>query len=79
MIITARKKSGILGGGIGVTFGSQKQTTESDQTKLYAKGSQVGSLNGNTTMIAENTYTQTASAVSAIKGDVNILAKKSRY
>ena len=73
----SKKKSGILGGGIGVTFGSQKQTTESDQTKLYAQGSQVGSLNGNTTMIAENTYTQTASKVSAIKdGDVNILAKK---
>ena len=73
----SKKKSGVLGGGIGVTFGSQKQTTESDQTKLYAQGSQVGSLNGNTTMIAENTYTQTASKVSAIKdGNVNILAKK---
>ena len=72
----SKKKSGMLGGGIGVTFGSQKQTTESDQTKLYAQGSQVGSLNGNTTMIAENTYTQTASTVSAIKGDVNILAQK---
>ena len=73
----SKKKSGMLGGGIGVTFGSQKQTTESDQTKLYAQGSQVGSLSGNTTMIAENTYTQTASKVSAIKdGDVNILAKK---
>ncbi|WP_118790504.1 hemagglutinin repeat-containing protein [Haemophilus haemolyticus] len=72
----SKKKSGMLGGGIGVTFGSQKQTTESDQTKLYAQGSQVGSLNGNTTMIAENTYTQTASIVSAIKGDVNILAQK---
>ena len=73
----SKKKSSMLGGGIGVTFGSQKQTTESDQTKLYAQGSQVGSLSGNTTMIAENTYTQTASKVSAIKdGDVNILAKK---
>ena len=73
----SKKKSGMLGAGIGVAFGTQKQTTESDQTKLYAKGSQVGSLNGNTTMIAENTYTQTASKVSAIKdGDVNILAKK---
>ena len=73
----SKKRSGALSGGIGITFGSQKQTTESDQTKLYAKGSQVGSLNGNTTMIAENTYTQTASKVSAIKdGDVNILAKK---
>ena len=73
----SKKKSGVLGGGIGVTLGSQKQTIESDQTKLYAQGSQVGSLNGNTTMIAENTYTQTASKMSTIKdGDVNILAKK---
>ncbi|MDU4440801.1 MAG: hemagglutinin repeat-containing protein [Haemophilus parainfluenzae] len=73
----SKKRSGALSGGIGITFGSQKQTAESDQTKLYAQGSQVGSLNGNTTMIAENTYTQTASKVSAIKdGDVNILAKK---
>ncbi|MDU7945792.1 MAG: hemagglutinin repeat-containing protein, partial [Haemophilus parainfluenzae] len=73
----SKKKSGVLGGGIGVTLGSQKQTIESDQTKLYAQGSQVGSLSGNTTMIAENTYTQTASKMSTIKdGDVNILAKK---
>ena len=72
----SKQKSGMLGGGIGVTFGSQKQTTEADQTKLYAQGSQVGSLNGNTTMIAEQGYTQTASAVTAVKGDVNILAQK---
>ena len=72
----SKKKSGMLGGGIGVTFGSQKQTSESDETKRYAQSSQVGSLHGNTTMIAKDTYTQTASAVSAIKGDVNILAKK---
>ena len=73
-----KKRSGALtGGGIGITFGSQRRTAEDNQTKLYAQGSQVGSLNGNTTMIAENTYTQTASKVSAIKdGDVNILAKK---
>ena len=72
----SKKRSGALSGGIGITFGSQKQTTESDETKRYAQSSQVGSLNGNTTMIAKDTYTQTASAVSAIKGDVNILAKK---
>ncbi len=71
-----KKRSGALSGGIGITFGSQKQTAESDETKRYAQGSQVGSLNGNTTMIAKDTYAQTASAVSAIKGDVNILAKK---
>ena len=73
----SKKKSGMLGGGLGVTFGAQKQTLESDKTKFYAQGSQVGSLNGNVTLIAENHYTQTASLVSAIKGgDVNILAKK---
>ena len=70
------KKSGVLGGGgLGVTFGAQKQTLESDKTKFYAQGSQVGSLNGNTTLIAKNHYTQTASQVSAVNGDVNILAK----
>ena len=73
----SKKKSGVLGGGgLGVTFGAQKQTLESDKTKFYAQGSQVGSLNGNTTLIAKNHYTQTASQVSAVNGDVNILAKK---
>ncbi|HHT7873183.1 two-partner secretion domain-containing protein [Pasteurella multocida] len=73
----SKKKSGLLGsGGIGITFGSKKQTTEADQTKHYAVGSQVGSLNGNATFIAENHYTQTASAVSSVKGDVAILAEQ---
>ena len=72
----SKKKSGMLGGGIGVTFGSQKQTLETDQTKLYASGSQVGSLNNETRFIAENRYTQTASAVSSAKGDVDILAQQ---
>ena len=72
----SKKKSGVLGGGgLGVTFGTQKQTLESDKTKFYAQGSQVGSLNGNTTLIAKNHYSQTASQVSAVNGDVNILAK----
>ncbi len=39
MIIIVRKNPGMLGGGIGVTFGSQKQTLENDQTRLYASGS----------------------------------------
>ena len=74
--VLSGKKSGVLGGGgLGVTFGAQKQTLESDKTKFYAQGSQVGSLNGNTTLIAKNHYTQTASQVSAVNGDVNILAK----
>ena len=72
----SKKKSGMLGGGIGVTFGSQKQTLETDQTRFYASGSQVGSLNHDTRFIAENRYTQTASAVSSAKGDVDILAQQ---
>ena len=72
----SKKKSGMLGGGIGVTFGSQKQTLETDQTRLYASGSQVGSLNHDTRFIAENRYTQTASAVSSAKGNVDILAQQ---
>ncbi len=73
----AKKKSGVLtGGGIGITFGAQKQTVESDQTKRYAQGSQAGSLNGNTNIVADKTYTQTASMVSSVNGDVNILAQK---
>ena len=73
----AKKKSGVLtGGGIGITFGAQKQTVESDQTKRYAQGSQAGSLNGNTNIVADKTYTQTASTVSSVNGDVNILAQK---
>ncbi|TGZ98125.1 filamentous hemagglutinin, partial [Rodentibacter pneumotropicus] len=72
----SKKKSGLLSGGLGVTFGRQKQTAEADQTKYYAGGSQVGSLKGNTTLIAENHYNQSASAVSSVKGDVNILAEQ---
>ena len=72
----SKKKSGMLGSGIGVTFGSQKQTLETDQTRLYASGSQVGSLNHDTRFIAENRYTQTASAVSSAKGNVDILAQQ---
>ena len=72
----SKKKSGVLSGGIGITFGSQKQSTEADQSKYYATGSQVGSLNGEITIIAENAYKQTASTVNSANGDVNILAKK---
>ncbi|STO92934.1 filamentous hemagglutinin outer membrane protein [Haemophilus pittmaniae] len=76
--IEMKQKSGLMGAGIGFTIGQQKQALEVDQTRLSASGSQVGSLHGNTTIIADNNYTQTASALSAIKGDVNILAKNAK-
>ncbi|OOF35619.1 hemagglutinin repeat-containing protein, partial [Rodentibacter heidelbergensis] len=72
----SKKKSGLLSGGIGITLGRQKQTLESDQTKYYATASQVGSLKGDSTLIAENHYSQRASSLSSVKGDVNILAQQ---
>ena len=76
--IEMKQKSGLMGAGIGFTVGQQKQALEVDQTRLSASGSQVGSLHGNTTIIADNNYIQTASALSAIKGDVNILAENAK-
>ncbi|POY45256.1 hypothetical protein C3007_01385 [Avibacterium gallinarum] len=70
-------KSGLMGsGGFGFTIGSKKDTTENDQTKYYATGSQVGSLKGDTTLLAQEHYQQRASTVSSVDGNVNIGSKK---
>ncbi|WP_424410419.1 hemagglutinin repeat-containing protein [Pasteurella sp. PK-2025] len=70
-------KSGLLGsGGIGFTIGKQSSTTESDNTKYLARGSQVGSLRGEVNIIADNQYTQQASTVSTLEKDVNISAQQ---
>ncbi|MCW9733586.1 hemagglutinin repeat-containing protein [Avibacterium sp. 20-15] len=70
-------KSGLMGsGGFGFTVGSKKDTTENDQMKYYATGSQVGSLKGNTTLLAQEHYRQQGSTVSSLEGDVNIGSKK---
>ncbi|MCX5468914.1 hemagglutinin repeat-containing protein [Acinetobacter nematophilus] len=71
------KKSGLMSsGGIGFSVGSKKERTEQEQTKHTNTGSSVGSLNGNTNIIAGKTYQQTGSTVSSQKGDVNILAQQ---
>ncbi|WP_353167006.1 hemagglutinin repeat-containing protein [Acinetobacter sp.] len=71
------KKSGLMSsGGIGFSLGSKKERTEQEQTKHTNTGSSVGSLNGNTNIIAGKTYQQTGSTVSSQKGDVNILAQQ---
>ncbi|MDG6894663.1 hemagglutinin repeat-containing protein [Volucribacter amazonae] len=70
-------KSGLMGsGGFGFSVGLRKNTTENDQTRYYASQSQVGSLTGDTTLLANEQYRQTASAVTAVEGDVNIQAKQ---
>ncbi|MGY6771812.1 two-partner secretion domain-containing protein [Gallibacterium sp. ZY190522] len=73
----SEQKSGLMGsGGFGFTIGEKKDTTETEQTKYYATGSQVGSLKGNTTLLAQDHYQQQGSTVSSVEGDMNIGAKK---
>lgn len=69
-------KSGLMGsGGFGFSIGEKKNTTETNQTKYYATGSQVGSLKGDTALIAGKHYQQTGSVVTSRDGDVDITAK----
>ncbi|PIT20303.1 hemagglutinin repeat-containing protein, partial [Snodgrassella communis] len=70
-------KSGLMGsGGIGFTIGSQKESDDTTSQSLIHSGSSIGSLNGNTNIIAGNHYSQTGSSVSSPRGDINIIAKQ---
>ncbi|WP_228270355.1 hemagglutinin repeat-containing protein [Acinetobacter colistiniresistens] len=74
---TQTKKSGLMSsGGLGVSIGSKKEKTEQEQTQHTNSGSMVGSLNGNTNIVAGKNYQQTGSTVSSQQGDVNILAQQ---
>ncbi|BAP36441.1 hypothetical protein AS4_15010 [Acinetobacter guillouiae] len=71
------KKSGLMASdGIGFSVGKKNELTEQKNTQLTNTGSTVGSLNGNTNIIAGKTYQQTGSTVSSKQGDVNILAQQ---
>ncbi|WP_293730637.1 hemagglutinin repeat-containing protein, partial [uncultured Actinobacillus sp.] len=71
-----RSKSGLMGsGGFGFSVGSKKEKVEQDRTQESAASSQVGSLKGDTVLHADNHYQQTGSVVTAVNGDVDILAK----
>ncbi|MDB9695505.1 S-layer family protein [Acinetobacter nosocomialis] len=71
------KNSGLMStGGIGFSLGKKQETTLKTEQQLTNSASQVGSLNGNTNIIAGKTYQQTGSTVSSQKGDVNILAEQ---
>ncbi|MGO4222378.1 hemagglutinin repeat-containing protein [Lysobacter sp. TAF61] len=73
----SRTKSGVFGnGGASVTAGKQKQTFESQETSTYAVGSTVGSLKGNTTVIANDggVHVQ-GSTVASPEGSVTLLGK----
>lgn len=76
---TERKKSGLMGtGGIGFTLGSKKERIEQDNTQESAARSQVGSLNGDSKILAGNHYQQTGSVVISRDGNIDIQAKSAR-
>nr|WP_218966490.1 hemagglutinin repeat-containing protein [Snodgrassella alvi] len=73
----ARKKSGLMSsGGLGFTIGSLKETDNTINRNIIHSGTSIGSLNGNTTIIAGNHYIQAGSSVSSPNGDVTIAAKQ---
>ncbi|YCI27666.1 hemagglutinin repeat-containing protein [Erwinia sp. PK3-005] len=66
-------KSGLMSsGGIGFTIGMKKETTEQGRDSHSGQGSMVGSLQGDTLLVAGNNYQQTGSSVSAPQGNVLI-------
>lgn len=73
----SKKKSGLFSsGGIGVTVGQIKESTDNNNQQFTSNASSVGSLAGHTNIISGSTYQQTGSTVLAQEGDVNILAQR---
>ncbi|WP_318358538.1 hemagglutinin repeat-containing protein [Enterobacter sp.] len=70
------KKSGLLSsGGIGFTVGSRTETTDQASQAKAGQGAMVGSLQGDTVLLAGNDYRQTGSSVASPNGDVAIQGK----
>ena len=63
-------------GGLSVTFGKQQANQNHEGQRTSNVGSIVGSLTGDVTLTAGNQYTQTASQVTALEGDIDIIARK---
>jgi filamentous hemagglutinin len=70
------KRSGVFGGGgLGVTIGSQSQSTDQRLTRTASAPSTVGSMQGHVEIIAGNAYRQIGSDLFAPAGDVKVKAK----
>lgn len=65
------------GGGIGFTVGSVKETTENTSANVRHAASTVGSLQGDTNIIAQRKYSQNGSIVSSPEGAVVLSLNKS--
>jgi filamentous hemagglutinin len=73
------KRSGLMGtGGIGFMIGTQAQSQDGRTQTTTAARSTVGSIHGNTTLVAGDQYVQTGSDVVSPQGDVTIAAKNIR-
>ncbi|WP_411885881.1 hemagglutinin repeat-containing protein [Polaromonas sp. YR568] len=71
------KESGLLDGeGAGITVGTREQSTDQKNQYTTAAASTVGSIAGNVTLVANESYKQIGSDVMAPGGDITILAKK---
>ncbi len=74
--LTEEKKSGLMSsGGLGFTVGSRKESVDQASQALAGQGSLVGSLQGDTVLMAGNDYRQTGSTVSSPNGSVGIQGK----
>ena len=72
-----KKKSGVMGtGGIGFTIGNMRDATTTTDLSIINTASTVGSLYGDTNIIAADHYTQTGSRVISPEGNIDVLAKQ---
>ncbi|EMU4879527.1 TPA: S-layer family protein, partial [Neisseria gonorrhoeae] len=70
------QKSGLMSAGIGFTIGSKTNTQENQSQSNEHTGSTVGSLKGDTTIVASKHYEQTGSNVSSPEGN-NLISTQS--
>ncbi len=70
------QKSGLMSAGIGFTVGTKKEASENQSQRTEHTGSTVGSLKGDTTIVAGKKYTQIGSNVSSPEGN-NLIAAQS--
>lgn len=73
-----KKKTGVMSGdgGMSVSIGVDKDITNTKDASVIQTGSNVGSLQGDTTIVANGHYRQTGSAVSSPVGNISIQAKE---
>lgn len=70
-----QKSSGVSFEGAGITYGSQRQSTEQDMQGTGSVASTVGAISGDVNITAGKTYTQKGSDVMAPGGDISIAAQ----